>query len=285
MVIAGASWMLGRAAASPTQTPPTTSTIRVARRSRVALVAVVIAAAGSGGPGRAEPQLSQPSLDSGRMRSSLTPLGPPVSRDRVIASFPKDRCRGRDPLHGMAFCISDSAAKLVRRSGTRRKPVCSSGSTSTGRSALPANTGTWGLSGSNSPRWWWLAISTWGRPASSTGFARMFLIETTRPPLGWTLKLSTLRLLGFPIASRSGTQLGRRSSSASHLPTTGVPRVSNMPHRDSQPRAAAGSLLGSTVGIPSSLHKHQFFVLQDPLRKHPGHCLGTGKLPSSPGPA
>ncbi|XP_030671807.1 ras-related protein Rab-36 isoform X3 [Nomascus leucogenys] len=89
MVIAGASWMLGRAAASPTQTPPTTSTIRVARRSRAALVAVVIAAAGSGGPGRAEPQLSQPSLDSGRMRSSLTPLGPPVSRDRVIASFPK----------------------------------------------------------------------------------------------------------------------------------------------------------------------------------------------------
>ncbi|XP_047297578.1 ras-related protein Rab-36 isoform X13 [Homo sapiens] len=62
MVIAGASWMLGRAAASPTQTPPTTSTIRVARRSRVALVAMVIAAAGSGGPGRAEPQLSQPSL-------------------------------------------------------------------------------------------------------------------------------------------------------------------------------------------------------------------------------
>ncbi|XP_016884596.1 ras-related protein Rab-36 isoform X11 [Homo sapiens] len=87
-------------------------------------------------------------------------------------------------------------------SGTRRKPVCSSGSTSTGRSALPANAGTRGLSGSNSPRWWWLAISTWGRPASSTGFARMFLIETTRPPLGWTLKLSALRLLGFPIASR-----------------------------------------------------------------------------------
>uniref|UniRef100_A0A2I3I0I2 Ras-related protein Rab-36 n=1 Tax=Nomascus leucogenys TaxID=61853 RepID=A0A2I3I0I2_NOMLE len=82
MVIAGASWI-------PTQTPPTTSTIRVARRSRAALVAVVIAAAGSGGAGRAEPQLSQPSLDSGRMRSSLTPLGPPVSRDRVIASFPK----------------------------------------------------------------------------------------------------------------------------------------------------------------------------------------------------
>ncbi|XP_063518844.1 ras-related protein Rab-36 isoform X2 [Pongo pygmaeus] len=62
MVIAGASWTLGRAAASPTQTPPTTSTIRVARRSRVALVAMVIAAAGSGRPGRAEPQLSQSSL-------------------------------------------------------------------------------------------------------------------------------------------------------------------------------------------------------------------------------
>ncbi|XP_031995310.1 ras-related protein Rab-36 isoform X1 [Hylobates moloch] len=118
MVIAGASWMLGRAAASPTQTPPTTSTIRVARRSRVALVAVVIAAAGSGGPGRAEPQLSQPSLDSGRMRSSLTPLGPPVSRDRVIASFPKwytpEAClQLREHFHGQV-----SAACQHRNMGT-----------------------------------------------------------------------------------------------------------------------------------------------------------------------
>ncbi|XP_011768965.2 ras-related protein Rab-36 isoform X2 [Macaca nemestrina] len=89
MVIASASWMLGRAAVSPTQTPPTTSAILVARRSRAALVAMVITAAGSSEPGRAEPQLSQPPVDSGRMRSSLTPLGPPVSRDRVIATFPK----------------------------------------------------------------------------------------------------------------------------------------------------------------------------------------------------
>ncbi|KAI4002095.1 RAB36, member RAS oncogene family [Homo sapiens] len=118
MVIAGASWMLGRAAASPTQTPPTTSTIRVARRSRVALVAMVIAAAGSGGPGRAEPQLSQPSLDCGRMRSSLTPLGPPVSRDRVIASFPKwytpEAClQLREHFHGQV-----SAACQRRNTGT-----------------------------------------------------------------------------------------------------------------------------------------------------------------------
>uniref|UniRef100_A0A2K6B0G6 Ras-related protein Rab-36 n=1 Tax=Macaca nemestrina TaxID=9545 RepID=A0A2K6B0G6_MACNE len=89
MVIASASWMLGRAAVSPTQTPPTTSATLVARRSRAALVAMVITAAGSSEPGRAEPQLSQPPVDSGRMRSSLTPLGPPVSRDRVIATFPK----------------------------------------------------------------------------------------------------------------------------------------------------------------------------------------------------
>nr|XP_045220368.1 ras-related protein Rab-36 isoform X3 [Macaca fascicularis] len=60
MVIASASWMLGRAAVSPTQTPPTTSAILVARRSRAALVAMVITAAGSSEPGRAEPQLSQP---------------------------------------------------------------------------------------------------------------------------------------------------------------------------------------------------------------------------------
>lgn len=33
----------------------------------------------------------------------------------VVASVASDRCRGRDPLHGMAFCILDSVARLVRR--------------------------------------------------------------------------------------------------------------------------------------------------------------------------
>uniref|UniRef100_A0A2K6LGK3 Ras-related protein Rab-36 n=1 Tax=Rhinopithecus bieti TaxID=61621 RepID=A0A2K6LGK3_RHIBE len=118
MVIAGASWMLGCAAVSPTQTPPTTSAIRVARRSRAALVAMVITAAGSGGPGRAEPQLSQPPVDSGRMRSCPTPLGPPVSRDRVIATFPKwytpEAClQLREHFHGQV-----SAACQCRNTGT-----------------------------------------------------------------------------------------------------------------------------------------------------------------------
>ncbi|XP_030769946.1 ras-related protein Rab-36 isoform X4 [Rhinopithecus roxellana] len=118
MVIAGASWMLGCAAVSPTQTPPTTSAIRVARRSRAALVAMVITAAGSGGPGRAEPQLSQPPVDSGRMRSCPTPLGPPVSRDRVITTFPKwytpEAClQLREHFHGQV-----SAACQRRNTGT-----------------------------------------------------------------------------------------------------------------------------------------------------------------------
>ncbi|XP_066116144.1 ras-related protein Rab-36 isoform X4 [Saccopteryx bilineata] len=82
-------------------------------------------------------------------------------------------------------------------------PACSSRSTSMGRSTLPASAGTQGLSGSASPRWLSLVTSSWARPASSTGFARMFLTVTTRPPLGWTLKLSALRLLGSPTASRS----------------------------------------------------------------------------------
>ncbi|KAM5226589.1 ras-related protein Rab-36 isoform 3-T3 [Hipposideros larvatus] len=61
-----------------------------ARRSRVALVALVISAALSARPGRAEPRTSQAAAGlSGRMKSSLMPLGPPVSRDRIIASFPK----------------------------------------------------------------------------------------------------------------------------------------------------------------------------------------------------
>ncbi|XP_051693036.1 ras-related protein Rab-36 isoform X1 [Oryctolagus cuniculus] len=62
------------------------------RGSRVACVAVEIPGRGCGQlrrrgtrsvRGRCGPQ------DSGRMRSSLTPVGPPVSRDRVITSFPK----------------------------------------------------------------------------------------------------------------------------------------------------------------------------------------------------
>ncbi|XP_019520971.1 PREDICTED: ras-related protein Rab-36 isoform X4 [Hipposideros armiger] len=61
-----------------------------ARRSRVALVALVISAALSARPSRAEPRTSQAAAGlSGRMKSSLMPLGPPVSRDRIIASFPK----------------------------------------------------------------------------------------------------------------------------------------------------------------------------------------------------
>uniref|UniRef100_A0A8D1WU84 Ras-related protein Rab-36 n=1 Tax=Sus scrofa TaxID=9823 RepID=A0A8D1WU84_PIG len=51
-----------------------------AHRFRVVLVAMVIAS--GGGPGSSAAAV-------GEMRSSLPPLGPPVSRDRVITSFPK----------------------------------------------------------------------------------------------------------------------------------------------------------------------------------------------------
>ncbi|XP_073745850.1 ras-related protein Rab-36 isoform X2 [Callorhinus ursinus] len=58
--------------------------------SRVALVAMVIAATGPARPGRAASGAFAASAGhSGRMRSSLMPLGPPVSRDRIITSFPK----------------------------------------------------------------------------------------------------------------------------------------------------------------------------------------------------
>ncbi|XP_004400622.1 PREDICTED: ras-related protein Rab-36 [Odobenus rosmarus divergens] len=58
--------------------------------SRVALVAMVIAATGPARTGRAASGAFAASAGhSGRMRSSLTPLGPPVSRDRIITSFPK----------------------------------------------------------------------------------------------------------------------------------------------------------------------------------------------------
>ncbi|XP_074177515.1 ras-related protein Rab-36 isoform X2 [Rhinolophus sinicus] len=51
---------------------------------------MVISAALPARPGRAEPRTSAAAAGlSGRMRSSLTPLGPPVSRDRIIATFPK----------------------------------------------------------------------------------------------------------------------------------------------------------------------------------------------------
>ncbi|XP_036163321.1 ras-related protein Rab-36 isoform X1 [Myotis myotis] len=52
---------------------------------------MVISAANRAGPGCAEPESSAAAAAklSGRMRASLPPLGPPVSRDRIIASFPK----------------------------------------------------------------------------------------------------------------------------------------------------------------------------------------------------
>ncbi|XP_059531983.1 ras-related protein Rab-36 isoform X5 [Myotis daubentonii] len=51
---------------------------------------MVISAANRAGPGCAEPESSAAAAKlSGRMRASLPPLGPPVSRDRIIASFPK----------------------------------------------------------------------------------------------------------------------------------------------------------------------------------------------------
>ncbi|XP_047297574.1 ras-related protein Rab-36 isoform X6 [Homo sapiens] len=115
MVIAGASWMLGRAAASPTQTPPTTSTIRVARRSRVALVAMVIAAAGSGGPGRAEPQLSQPSLTgSRRPLPTLLPLPELCHASQPSKWYTPEAClQLREHFHGQV-----SAACQRRNTGT-----------------------------------------------------------------------------------------------------------------------------------------------------------------------
>ncbi|XP_044921169.1 ras-related protein Rab-36 isoform X7 [Mustela putorius furo] len=58
--------------------------------SRRALVAMVIAATGPTRTGRAASRAFATSAGhSARMRSSLTPLGPPVSRDRIITNFPK----------------------------------------------------------------------------------------------------------------------------------------------------------------------------------------------------
>ncbi|XP_072579437.1 ras-related protein Rab-36 isoform X5 [Vulpes vulpes] len=74
--------------------------------SSVVLVAMVIAATGPARPGRAAPgAFATPAGHSGRMRSSLTSLGPPVSRDRIITSFPKwytpDAClQLKEHFHG-----------------------------------------------------------------------------------------------------------------------------------------------------------------------------------------
>ncbi|XP_034497911.1 ras-related protein Rab-36 isoform X3 [Ailuropoda melanoleuca] len=67
---------------------------------------MVIAATGRARPGSAASRAFATSAGhSGRMRSSLTPLGPPVSRDRVITSFPKwytpDAClQLKERFHG-----------------------------------------------------------------------------------------------------------------------------------------------------------------------------------------
>ncbi|XP_077730600.1 ras-related protein Rab-36 isoform X1 [Canis aureus] len=67
---------------------------------------MVIAATGPARQGRAAPgAFATPAGHSGRMRSSLTSLGPPVSRDRIITSFPKwytpDAClQLKEHFHG-----------------------------------------------------------------------------------------------------------------------------------------------------------------------------------------
>ncbi|XP_072659492.1 ras-related protein Rab-36 isoform X1 [Canis lupus baileyi] len=67
---------------------------------------MVIAATGPARQGRAVPgAFATPAGHSGRMRSSLTSLGPPVSRDRIITSFPKwytpDAClQLKEHFHG-----------------------------------------------------------------------------------------------------------------------------------------------------------------------------------------
>ncbi|KAF6082649.1 RAB36, member RAS oncogene family [Phyllostomus discolor] len=138
---------------------------------------------------------------------------------------------------------------------------------------LESSTATF-FTGSASPRWWWSVTSTWARPASSTGFARMFLTATIRPPSEWTLKSSALRLLGSPTASRSGTQQGKRSSSASHLPTTGVPRLLAFP------TCAAIITAFDLTDVQTLEHTRQW--LEDALRENePGSCfiflVGTKK--------
>uniref|UniRef100_A0A8C5W006 Ras-related protein Rab-36 n=1 Tax=Microcebus murinus TaxID=30608 RepID=A0A8C5W006_MICMU len=92
------------ARSAPSQTPPPTSAIRQTPAGPA--------------PGRAEPPPWQLQRDSGRMRSSLAPLGVPVSRDRVIASFPKwytpEAClQLKDHFHGQV-----SAACQRRNTGT-----------------------------------------------------------------------------------------------------------------------------------------------------------------------
>ncbi|XP_035870384.1 ras-related protein Rab-36 isoform X3 [Phyllostomus discolor] len=80
---------------------------------------MVIAAANPIRPGGAEPRASAAAAElSGRMRSSLLPLGPPVSRDRIIASFPKwytpDAClQLKEHFHGQVH-----AACQRRSTGT-----------------------------------------------------------------------------------------------------------------------------------------------------------------------
>ncbi|XP_047553323.1 ras-related protein Rab-36 isoform X3 [Lutra lutra] len=87
--------------------------------SRGALVAMVIAATGPTRPGRAASRVFATSAGhSARMRSSLTPLGPPVSRDRIITSFPKwytpDAClQLKEHFHGQV-----SATCQRRNTGT-----------------------------------------------------------------------------------------------------------------------------------------------------------------------
>uniref|UniRef100_A0A8C9JZ26 Ras-related protein Rab-36 n=2 Tax=Panthera TaxID=9688 RepID=A0A8C9JZ26_PANTA len=81
--------------------------------SRVVLVVMVIAARGPGFAQLPNSPLVGSTGHSGRMRSSLTPLGPPVSRDRIITSFPKwytpDAClQLKEHFHGQVSSTCQS---------------------------------------------------------------------------------------------------------------------------------------------------------------------------------
>uniref|UniRef100_A0A8C6W8E9 Ras-related protein Rab-36 n=2 Tax=Nannospalax galili TaxID=1026970 RepID=A0A8C6W8E9_NANGA len=109
---------LGPAACRPLTPPPTYGLLPASQshEARVARVAVVIAGARAAGPRVFAARVSP--LDTGKMRSSLTPLGPPVSRDRIITSFPKwytpDAClQLKEHFHGQV-----STACQRRNTGT-----------------------------------------------------------------------------------------------------------------------------------------------------------------------
>ncbi|XP_067556223.1 ras-related protein Rab-36 isoform X8 [Pseudorca crassidens] len=199
------------------------------------------------------------------MRSSVMPLGPTVSRDRVITSFPKwytpAAClQLREHFHGQV-----SAACQHRNTGTvglKLSKVVVVGDLYVGKTSLIhrfcKNVFDRDYKATIGVDFEMERFEVAGIPFS----LQMVDFQTQPCILTYSLVLNQGKQI-----SAAGTQQDRRSSSASRLPTTGVPRVSSRVTATVRPQPCAAGAprefpAGRTARCPGIPCRHQICPLR-----------------------